>query len=336
MSKRGFNDVDAAGASGKGKSPRISGLKKHTLDSDEEETDDEQYNILDENDIEGEEDGVAGMDGETKLTPFNMKEEMEEGHFDREGHYVWNKSKEITDNWLDNIDWVKIKEKKAGEGTSKIRTLGEDSSDSDQEEVDGVVKKFNEIASYKEIFELMKPRETVKKTLQRLGKSSKISSAERWRRKKAGIVDNSSEIVMKLTELANEILTRTGNMNIYEESYEFIEERIRKASAPAGLAATTSVDDSLDMYADDFDTKEKSKLDGGTAEAKDEEKPKEDDLMWEFKWKPEDEDLQGPYTTGQMHKWNKEGYFKTGVLVRKVGHTENFYTSNRIDFDIYL
>lgn len=43
-----------------------------------------------------------------QLTPFNMKEELEEGHFDADGHYQWNKSKEIKDHWLDNLDWVKV------------------------------------------------------------------------------------------------------------------------------------------------------------------------------------------------------------------------------------
>lgn len=52
------------------------------------------------------------MTSETNVgfTAFNMKEELEEGHFDKEGHYLWNKEKEIRDNWLDNIDWVKVKQ----------------------------------------------------------------------------------------------------------------------------------------------------------------------------------------------------------------------------------
>lgn len=42
------------------------------------------------------------------FTAFNMKEELEEGHFDKEGHYLWKKEKQIRDNWLDNIDWVQV------------------------------------------------------------------------------------------------------------------------------------------------------------------------------------------------------------------------------------
>lgn len=43
-----------------------------------------------------------------QLTPFNMKEEMDEGHFDTEGHFVWKKTDNIKDHWLDNLDWVKV------------------------------------------------------------------------------------------------------------------------------------------------------------------------------------------------------------------------------------
>uniref|UniRef100_A0A1L8DCV2 Putative cd2 antigen cytoplasmic tail-binding protein 2 n=1 Tax=Nyssomyia neivai TaxID=330878 RepID=A0A1L8DCV2_9DIPT len=319
MSKRDASSVADEESGRSKKTVKFAGVKKHTLDSDEEESDDEQYNVLDDNDIEGEEDGIAGMDGETKLTPFNMKEEMEEGHFDREGHYVWDKTREISDNWLDNIDWVKVQETKAG--SSRVRTLGEDSSDSED------AGAFNINESYQKMLEIMKAGETVKKALQRLGKDTKISSAERWRRKKAGIVDESAGVIAKLTELSNDILTRTGNMDIYEETYEAIEKRIRKTSAP---------DDALDMYADDFDAKEKKKL--GVVEPTDgtgdNEAPK---LMWEFKLTQDDTELQGPYTTEQMHKMSIDGRFKTGVLVKKVGEDDaNFYNSNRIDFDLYL
>lgn len=43
-----------------------------------------------------------------RITPFNLDEEMQEGHFDSEGNYFVNKEKDIRDNWLDNIDWVRF------------------------------------------------------------------------------------------------------------------------------------------------------------------------------------------------------------------------------------
>ena len=56
----------------------------------------------------GQEEGTAGFDGEVQITPFNMKEELDEGHFDTEGNYHWKKEDNIRDNWLENIDWVKV------------------------------------------------------------------------------------------------------------------------------------------------------------------------------------------------------------------------------------
>lgn len=59
--------------------------------------------------LTGQEEGTAKFDGEVQITPFNMKEEMEEGHFDAEGHYHFKKDPtEGKDHWLDNIDWIKV------------------------------------------------------------------------------------------------------------------------------------------------------------------------------------------------------------------------------------
>ena len=57
-----------------------------------------------------------------------------------------------------------------------------------------------------------------------------MSASERWRRKKEGL-DDSSDInkqqVTELTELANRILNKTGNMDIYQENYEYISNLVR-------------------------------------------------------------------------------------------------------------
>lgn len=54
------------------------------------------------------EDGPSAPEANVGFTAFNMKEELEEGHFDKEGHYLWKKEKQIRDNWLDNIDWIQV------------------------------------------------------------------------------------------------------------------------------------------------------------------------------------------------------------------------------------
>lgn len=59
--------------------------------------------------LSGQEDGTVDFDGEIKITPFNMKEELEEGYFDKEGTYIFQKEEGvIKDQWLEDIDWIKV------------------------------------------------------------------------------------------------------------------------------------------------------------------------------------------------------------------------------------
>jgi len=60
----------------------------------------------------------------------------------------------------------------------------------------------------------------------------KLTTAERWKKKKESKThkeeeDPNSINITKLTELANELLTRTGNMDIYQESYEQIKKKVK-------------------------------------------------------------------------------------------------------------
>lgn len=306
-------------------------------------------NRLDENEIEGEEDGDARVDSdeEVKITPFNMKEELEEGHFDGDGHYHFNKEKDITDNWLDNIDWVKIK--KDSNYKQKYNAAGlpdSEAESSTDEEEEAKAKSFNLAATYKNIHELMKPKETVKKALQRLGGNKKLTTAQRWKLKKQGLVDENAEFVTKMTGYCDEILTRTGNMNVYEETFETVGQKIKDLEVRQARSNPNVVkDDDLDMYADDFDTKEQVKLEPGTStEASTskttEEETKENDVqMWEYKITLEDEKIHGPFTSEQMQKFVDDGNFKEPVFVRKIEEGSDdkpFYTSARIDFELYI
>lgn len=54
----------------------------------------------------GQEGATIDCDEGVPITPFNLEEEMQEGHFDSEGNYFIKKDEQIRDNWLDNIDWV--------------------------------------------------------------------------------------------------------------------------------------------------------------------------------------------------------------------------------------
>ena len=73
---------------------------------------------------------------------------------------------------------------------------------------------------FRQILKLLKPKESVAKALRRIGGNKKpLSSAERWKRKKAGITEDpeeksAKEAMLKLTGLADTILTRSGNMEV--------------------------------------------------------------------------------------------------------------------------
>lgn len=57
----------------------------------------------------GQEAATLPSEGGVRITPFNLQEEMEEGHFDADGNYFLNQDAQIRDSWLDNIDWVWLK-----------------------------------------------------------------------------------------------------------------------------------------------------------------------------------------------------------------------------------
>lgn len=283
-----------------------------------------------------------------------MKEELQEGHFDVDGHYQWNKEKDITDNWLDNIDWVKIKKDSNYKQKYNAAGLPDSKAESStDEEEEAKAKAFNLTDTYKSIHGLMKPKESVKKTLQRLGGNKKLTTAQRWKMKKQGIVDENAELVTKMTGYCDEILTRTGNMNVYEETFESIGQKVKDLEAKKARSNPQIVkEDDLDMYADDFDTKEQAKLvttepvagssSSATTTSKEAEvETKSDDgvQMWEYKMTLDDEKIHGPFTSEQMQKFVDDGKFKEPVFVRKIEEGSNekqFYTSARIDFELYI
>ena len=160
-----------------------------------------------DDDIDGQEADTIEADGEITITPFNLKEEQQEGTFSKDGNFVWHDRKdEIKDAWLDDIDWVKVKQKSASEKTRQEEL--DDKEDAAQEA-------YSEMATYRAILTLLQPGESVAKALRRLGGGGKkaMSASERWKKKKAGVAEDpqvkiNKENMLKLTGLADSILTR--------------------------------------------------------------------------------------------------------------------------------
>ena len=119
------------------------GANKHSIDSDDEEDDRDAFGKFEElkdDDIEGQEEDTVTQEGDIKITPFNLKEEQQEGRFSKDGDFVWNAKDELKDAWLDDVDWVKVKQKSAEE-------LEKEEEADDKE--DEAQAQYSEAGSYK-------------------------------------------------------------------------------------------------------------------------------------------------------------------------------------------
>ena len=329
------------------------GKNKHTLDSDEEEDYKKSNgfkrlnkNVL--NDI-GQEAKTAEFDDEIKLTPFNMKEEMEEGEFDNDGYYHWkgrNKD-EVKDAWLDNIDWANInsfkrsanlheKQTESGDESSEEEDDRDEDDDKAREDEDG---EQTQLDVFKQIVSYLKPGETILKAIKRLGTLSKsstsgtsLSASQRWAKKKAASEPTkmsqaeleAKEAMEKLTGFANYFIDR-GFYDIYDETFEKIQLKISNSEK-------NQASKSFDMFADEED--EEAVSQPTTSKSGQQEtltgiaslKKKflienegffngfvliEDSVVkWVYKKENTDEaKLHGPFTSQQMYEMAERGEF---------------------------
>jgi len=305
----------------------MSTKKKHTLDSDEEDEVDHTQTgnkVLRDDDIDGQEDGCEDYEGETTITPFNMKDEMDEGHFDGDGFYRFQKeSNDLKDPWLEDIDWAKVKQAENKYGSDSE----EEKSDSD-EEMPPSSSEGASLAIYRQILPSLKPAETVAKAIKRLGGGKRLSSAQKWKLKrlqksdeKKSSGDDNLQNMLALTELANQIIEQ-GNMDVYSETYEMIAEKIRRVDNPPAA---------MDMFADESTNGK----DGNIGEQPD----GIEEVRWEIKLKnDETSEVQGPFTSAEMAKKQEQGDLDGGAYVRKKETSSNgdWYQAKRIDFDLYV
>lgn len=335
---------------------------KHSLDSDEEDegedTNSSKYNILDSDDVEGQEGATIDFDEGVSITPFNLEEEMQEGHFDSEGNYFIKKEQQIRDNWLDNIDWVRIREqpfkkKKKGLGAKRTRRAGDEdeaeeekqreeqqADQEEEEEEEEAEPPEDPLASFTQhqlteaVIELLQPGETVATALRRLGglggrKKGKLREEEKSTEETKG----DKEKLDRLTALADR-LVGSGMFEIYQQTYEKLVYMLKSMTSkrPAVGGEKEEEGDELDMFADKFDEKH-----GETAEDKDDNNRVSDEVMWEYKWENKDNsEVYGPFTSQQMQDWVDEGYFSSGVYCRRVDQEgSQFYSSKRLDFELY-
>ena len=125
-------------------------------------------------DVEGVEDSTIDRDGEIAITAFNLKDEEEDGHFGKDGSFVWKKKEEIRDSWLDGVDWGKVKE---------VDKETREKREREDEAEDEAAAAYDETDCIRQMVALMRPKENVAKALRRLG-GGKKTSAQRLKEKK--------------------------------------------------------------------------------------------------------------------------------------------------------
>ncbi|OCT61829.1 CD2 antigen cytoplasmic tail-binding protein 2 [Xenopus laevis] len=354
---------------------------KHSLDSDEEDDDEEtsdgrsaKYDILAPEDVEGQENATLESEGGVPITPFNLNEEMEEGYFDSEGNYFLRKEEEIRDHWLDNIDWVRVKER------TEPAVATDDYSDSEEGRAPLSKKVLLE-----GILQLLHPGETVAKGIQRLGGTGgkKTTGGHKARQRQSAAVRREKRGTKQEGDRKQEDNTESKMDEGEQESGDRSEEGKEReqdngkqgtaqsrvmAEEPEGenksedrpkpLELLISLADqmvALGVYEIYQDTYEKVsyrlktiappvELDMFADEVEEQtlEKAAEsqlsDDVMWEYKWENKDGlELYGPFSSTQMQEWVDQGYFAEGVYCRRVSGSEGqFYNSHRIDFELYM
>jgi len=327
----------------------------NTIESDEEEIEENQqkkFDVLNEEDIEGAEDGEDGEIGDkfkddmgTQITPFNLKEEMTEGDFDRQGHYHFKKDNDIRDNWMDDINWSEVAKKSSKNPTKNINFDDEDL----------INKDFDELTVLQEIKEYLNPKESVQSAMRRLGGSSNNSKSKKtrsWKSERAydleddgeseeeKEVDDEIEVMKKkfldLTEKVDQ-MAGAGFYDIYTDTYEKISFRIKKLKPSAA-------EDLTDIFANDFDNKseqqvsqEQDKSSSASSVSAAAAGDATTSIMWEYKWSSSQDQLYGPFSTKQMMHWKEKNYFQPEVMVRKLteGEKGTFYAIGRVDFDLY-
>ncbi|XP_078508993.1 CD2 antigen cytoplasmic tail-binding protein 2 [Lissotriton helveticus] len=341
---------------------------KHSLDSDEEDDEDEggdnstKYDILNAEDVDGQESATVDFEDGVRITPFNLKEEMEEGHFDSEGNYFVNKETLIRDNWLDNIDWVRVKDQGVGQRKTILVKEGDEETKDEDDDDDMDTKgrtPLEKKALLEGLLEMLQPGETVAKAIRRLGVrgAKELALPRKWkpRKPKEGgppvevmeeePVDEAEMLrkgqLERLSGLADQMVAR-GVYEIYQDTSEKLAYRLKVLTAvPTPVPVTpAATDEPLDMFADEIDETKLSNTQEKKQEEKEEremEKAMLDDTMWEYKWENNDKaELYGPFSSAQMQDWVDQGYFEEGVYCRKVLNSGGqFYNSRRIDFDLY-
>ncbi|VDM16258.1 unnamed protein product [Hydatigera taeniaeformis] len=326
--------------------PEKEKISRNTLESDEEISEDEEGGRMDEAELQvGQEPGTIGFDSDIVITPFNMREELEEeGHFDANGTFIFKRvahfhfqTNDVGDNWLEDVDWNEVRRnEQAGVGDGgvpKTTTMVE-------EEALPEVTVDQQTELYRRAACLLRSGETVLRALRRLGpkRPAASSNAQRrnWVRRKDGSTGTSikplsptdaanAEAFANLTELANDLLG-SGDFDIYQKTKEVIEDLVASRTQ-------RNEDNELNALGAEIDSEAGIEpLDGETAEKQGSVIPTTKWLVKRAKTVEADVQIEGPFEEAVLRQW-LESAPSVNIFVKRQDVNEDFRPLSSVDFD---
>ncbi|KAI9502323.1 hypothetical protein GGI25_004722 [Coemansia spiralis] len=200
----------------------------------------ENGNESSDNDNEGvDSGGEEGRKRKIKIEAFNMREDLEQGQFDTQGNFIWNKKDpmDYQDSWLDGVSKKAINQ-------ARDSKLKQDKTQTSQEH--NLATRWDSVSNddiIVAIINRLQSRETILSALARIG-GSKKKTKNKWNKrtkaKKSGAMALDAEeegkkekqrkrVIDELTELADQAMAR-GMISIYDETYEYFVRTMRMAN----------------------------------------------------------------------------------------------------------
>ncbi len=260
-----------------------------------------------------------------KVTGFNMKEEMRSGKFDAEGNYHENQRDPHAqhDVWLTGV-YSKNKILEARKAQQK-RDQEAKEKEKEAERVDG-----DEDEVKQRLVEFMRRKETVQKTLQRLGKvladkkkeekaAAKAKQADASTREIEGGTKQAASDVETVTHLSSVLMSRFGRLDIYDLNYEQLLRDVHKSGLVRQTFDPAARFEPPPSPPPVATTNAATVSDTPAAPA-----PADDRTEWEYRWTPAylaavareagtpvDPEIEtfGPFTLADLRDWAEQGYF---------------------------
>ncbi|KAJ1966849.1 hypothetical protein IWQ62_002212 [Dispira parvispora] len=243
--------------------------------------------------------------GQQVVEAFHMNEEMAEGDFDAEGNYI-RKSRDplaFHDQWLNNVTKSDIELARQAQRRQEQRIQQREQQSAHR------AQQWTRPRTLLTLLELMQPRESVTRTLARLGKSSKPRKSNRGQSGKSSATDTSprdTQTIELITELCDQMMA-LGDFNIYQTTYE---QMVRELRGQGLIPESWIPGTPLKLLASTASPTQSQSLTSTS--------PKAPATLWDYRYSV-DTPVFEQFTWSDIMEWYQQGYFTGDVLVKTHG-----------------